>query len=570
MNFFEDTFITILNMSITASYVAITVIIARLLLKKAPKVFSYMLWSILLFRLVCPFSFSTGLSLLGLIFPIQNGISSNRFIPEDIGLMATPAVDVGIESANAAINGSLPSATPISSINPMQALISLGTFIWLTGIILLLIFALVSYLRLKKQIATATLVSDNIYETDLIRSPFVCGFLRPNIYLPLSLSGSERKYILNHERIHIKRFDYLVKPIAFLALVIHWFNPLMWFCYALMTKDMEMSCDERVIRETAKEEITVYSSSLLAMAVRKSIPAPIPLAFGESNVKARINNILNYKKPGTWAITVSVIAVIALVMMLGTNPISEYKTSAYDVDSLVKNKTQYIGNNSKVVALIDGMPLPAGIIRDEVQLVTTRTPYGLIVHYIMTDDSLQISEEQFLKNSVLLFALIENVETIEHLGHWNNMLLSSTPFRFTYTRADAERIVGGDVKQFAESKEHLTELLEVIDVLNAENPKSAFKGLELYVWRNPELTGNNDIYYTLLLGTNRNKTKEEVFDLLVATSNLEKINHEIADYDYTDIFVYHPQSISKEEMSEITDQIKIKNGSIAVGTAWFD
>lgn len=186
------------------------------------------------------------------------------------------------------------------------------------------------------------------------------------------------------------------------------------------------------------------------------------MGFFESNVKARINNILKYKKPSMWVITASVIAVIMLVVMLGTNPISDNKTYDYDFDSLMKNKTQYIGNFSKVVALIDAMPLPAGIIRDVVQLETTKIPYGLIVHYSMTDDSLQISEEQFLRNTMLLFALIENVETIDHLGHWNNKILSSTPFRFTYTRTDAERIVGGDLRQFGESKDRLAELLEVI------------------------------------------------------------------------------------------------------------
>lgn len=695
MGFFEDAFISILNMSITASYVAIAVIISRLLLKKAPKVFSYALWSIVLFRLICPFSFSSSFSLLGLIHPAQTGTSPAQYIPQDIGMMAAPTVDTGVDSANTAFNSSLPAATPFASVNPMQIWITLGTLIWLIGAAVLLIYAVISYLRLKRQISIATLVSDNVYETDLIRSPFVCGFVKPKIYLPLSLAGHEREYILCHEQTHITRLDYLVKPVAFLALALHWFNPLMWLCFSLMTKDMEMSCDERVIQRTKGEEVTSYSGSLLALATHKKMPSPSPLAFGESNVKARINNILNYKKPAFWVIIASVIAVITLVVMLISNPIigfsiyehpetflganslrapakvhivdqnsgneymltdaneiaqvtaivddmrvakkeiskarggksdsrysisyyddindsiSEYRytvhlapvwtdnnvkpsfrfnlinqkdiferleevfaskdgKAVYDVDFLIKNKTQYIGNHVKVGLLINGMPLPEGITRGTLELSTSKPPYGVIYHYNLNDDSIVISEEQFLRNSILLFALIDNAEEVTHLGHWNNKLLSSTPFRFTYTRADAERIVGGDVRQFAKSQESLDELIEIIQMSGKGNTKTAMKGLELYVWRKPELTGNDNIYYTLLLGTNRNKIEDEVYDLSVATTNIENINREIASYGEVDIIVSHPMYMSKEEMNEIADQIEIRNGLIAVGTGWFE
>lgn len=695
MNFFEDAFISVLNMSTTASYAAIAVIIARLLLRRAPKVFSYSLWSIVLFRLICPFSFSSAFSLLGLLQSGQTPTSKALYIPLKIGMMASPTIDTGIDSINAVVNTSLPPAAPYASINPLQVWITLGAHIWFIGTIVLLIYAMITYHRLKKQISMATLVSDNIYESDLIPSPFVCGFVKPKIYLPLCLTGQEREYVLRHEQTHIKRLDYLIKPLAFFALLLHWFNPLLWLCFALMTKDMEMSCDERVIQRSVKEEVSRYSSSLLALATHKKMPAPSPLAFGESNVKARINNILKYKKPAFWVITISIIAVICLAVALISNPIKgfsiyehpntflgpkslrtpakvyitdnlngeEYmltnakeiaqvtaivedmrlakkeiskdrsgipdnrysifyyadiddspadyryiihaapvwidnnvkpsfrfklinqediyrrlekvfaakeQKSEYDIAILLENKTPYIGNNSKVVALIDTLPLPEGIIRETVKLYTSNAPYGVTINYRLKDDSIQISEEQFLRNSLLLFALIDNAEQINHHGYWNDKLLSSTPFRYSYTRADAERVVGGDIRQFAGSPKRLAELIQIVQMISADIKKTAMKGLELYVWKNPELTGSDDIYYTLLLGTNRNKTADEVYNLSVATTDIEDINRELFGYEETAIFVNHPRSISKEEMNKIVDQIKVKNGTIAVGTGWFE
>lgn len=694
MGFFADAFITVLNMSITASYVAAAVIVARLLLKKASKIFSYVLWSLVLFRLVCPFSFSAGFSLLRVI-PSPIIASSAEYLPRDIGMAAAPTVDTGMNSINSVVNNSLPLATPAASVNPMQLLIAPGTLVWLTGIAVLLIYAVITYLRLKKQISTATLVTDNVYETELVRSPFVCGFIKPKIYLPLSLNGIERQYILCHEETHIKRLDYLVKPVAFFALALHWFNPIMWLCFSLMTKDMEMSCDEKVLQRTGAKEAASYSGSLLALAIPKKMPGPSPLAFGESNVKARINNILNYKKPAFWVFITSIIAVIILAIILISNPIQglsiykhpetflsknslrapakiyiadningdqymltdageiakvtaivedmriakkeisknrggssdsrysiayyddiddrmeEYRYTihvapvwidnnvkpsyrfklinqqdickrleavfaakagkvVYDVDDLLQNKTKYIGNNSKVGALIDALPLPQSIIRDKIELSTAQTPYVVSITYHLQDDTIPISEKQFLRNSVLLFALIDNVDKVEHIGFWNNKSLSSIPFTYSHTRADAERIVGGDVRQFAKSRESLNELIEILSLLDESKSKTAMKGLELYVWRNPKLTGTEDLYYTLLPGTNRNKTEAEVYDLAVATTDFKSIQRQIAGYGEVDVLISHPQYISKPEMNAIADQIKIENGSIAVGTSWFE
>lgn len=177
MGLFENAFISILNMSITASYVATAVIIARLLLRKAPKVFSYALWSIVLYRLICPFSFSSAFSLLGLIQPEQTHSISTQYIPQNIGIMAAPTVNNGFDSMTTTFDTLLPAATAFASAGTMQVLITLGTLIWLIGVAVLLTYAAISYYRLKRQLSMATLVSDNIYETDLIRGTFVCGFI---------------------------------------------------------------------------------------------------------------------------------------------------------------------------------------------------------------------------------------------------------------------------------------------------------------------------------------------------------------------------------------------------------
>ncbi|WP_083842141.1 M56 family metallopeptidase [Desulfosporosinus youngiae] len=579
--FYEDAFMTVLNMSVTASYVALAVLAARFLLRKAPKLFSYALWSIVLFRLICPVSFSSGFSLLGLIGSnhVDNTFSAAQYIPRKIGLMAVPQVNTGIDSVNAGINAVLPAATPYASVNPMQVWISLAGLVWLTGIVVLLGYAIFSYQRLLSRISTATWVEDNIYETDLIQTPFVCGFIKPRIYLPLRITGREREYIIRHEQVHIKRLDYIIKPLAYFALVIHWFNPLIWVCFSLFTKDMEMSCDERVVERAENGEVISYSSSLLALAAQKKMPRPTPLAFGESNVKARIKNILNYRKPSFWALSVSAIALLILVVVLISNPLSRQNTSdlqaaasSYNVEYLLNNKTPYVGNNSKVGALLNGLPLPEGITRGSFVLSTDNPPYGLTSYYDLEDDALEVSEDQFLRNSILLFALIDNLDQVTHTGFWHNKLLSSTPFQFSYTRADAERVAGGDVRQFAKDQRSLEELIEVVKLLGSDTTQAqaTMKGLELYVWRNPELTGSNAIYYTLLQGTNRNKTAEEIYDLTAATTSIEDIRRELAKYGTIDVLVSHPLEISKQEMMEIVDQMKVKNGSIAAGVRWFE
>jgi beta-lactamase regulating signal transducer with metallopeptidase domain len=337
MNHLQGMFTTILNMSITASYVAIGVILVRILLRKAPKIFSYALWAVVLFRLICPLSFTTAFSFLGLLnVDSQNNTGVLKYVPNDIGFMNTPTIQSGIGSLDSAVNSALPQATPIASVNPMQIWMDVLSLIWIAGIVVLLSYSMFSYMKMKRQLITATLVKDNIYESDQIGTAFVCGFIHPKIYVPVGVREADLSYILEHERTHIRRKDYLIKPFAFFALILHWFNPLIWLCFKLLSRDMEMSCDESVLQKMSPDVKGSYSSSLLSLSVKRNgIFAANPLAFGESHIKARIKNVLNYKKPGFWVVILSVLILLSTAFILLSNPQPRYSNlTAEKVESM--------------------------------------------------------------------------------------------------------------------------------------------------------------------------------------------------------------------------------------------
>ncbi|MEN3004875.1 M56 family metallopeptidase [Dehalobacterium formicoaceticum] len=316
--FLPDLFLKVLNMSITASLVMIFVMAARLLLKKAPKIFSYSLWSVVLFRLICPFSFTSAFSFLKVFF---HGSRSMDHIPNQIGMMAQPRMETGPDQVNAMINGSLPAAAvPYSGANPMEMIMFALSLIWVIGMMILVVYGVSSYFLLKRKVSTGMLLKDNVFESEKIAAPFVLGIIRPRIYLPLGLSETEKSFILKHEQTHIRRFDYIIKPFAFLVLCIHWFNPIVWISFVLMSRDMEMSCDEQVIKELGTEIKKDYSASLLSLAVNRGMISGSPLSFGETGVKGRITNVLNYRRPALWVIVAAIILVAAMVIGLSGNP----------------------------------------------------------------------------------------------------------------------------------------------------------------------------------------------------------------------------------------------------------
>ncbi len=321
MNLLRGLLIQILNMSITASCVAGGVILLRLCLRKSPKIFSYCLWLAVLFRLICPFSFASTFSLMGL-FPASLQETTQK-LKEDI-----PANSVEQQSgapAPAFSSGNpiqAPLPAPLSPRPPIKPdLLFFLSIVWLIGVLLLLLHSLIAYGRLKNRLSTATLVTDRIYETDRIPTAFVFGFLSPKIYLPLGIEPGRLPYILAHERHHIHRRDYLVKVLAYLALCLHWFNPLLWISFELMSRDLEMSCDEYVLKKLGGEIRTDYSASLLSFSAKTAYPSLLsPLAFGENHARARIKNVMNYKRPPFWILLSSLCIVIITAFCLIANP----------------------------------------------------------------------------------------------------------------------------------------------------------------------------------------------------------------------------------------------------------
>jgi beta-lactamase regulating signal transducer with metallopeptidase domain len=277
----SELFLTVLNMSLTASYVIIFVIFIRLLLKRAPKVISYALWGIVAFRLIIPFSFES-------MFSLMPRNTSTVLIPHDIIYQQSPQINSGIEVIDLFVSQSFPVQIVGASANPLQVYVVIGAYIWAIGITALLVYSFVSILFLKRQLKSAQLIENNIFEAKNLKTPFVLGLIRPKIYLPDELNATERSYILLHEQTHIYRNDHIIKVFAFLILSIHWFNPLVWIAFMLMSKDMELSCDERVLKQMNNEDIKKpYANSLLSLATGKHILNGSPLAFGEGSVKGR-------------------------------------------------------------------------------------------------------------------------------------------------------------------------------------------------------------------------------------------------------------------------------------------
>ena len=289
---FYDFLPRLLNMSLTASVVIVFVLLLRLLLKKAPKVISYALWSIVLFRLLCPVSIQSNLSLFGLLeipTAASGSITSTiEYVPEDLIHTPYPSVDLPVSGVEEAINEVLPQGEEQLAADPLEAPVAAATYVWMAGVLVMGIYAAGSYGKLRRKLVTASRLRENIYLADEITSPFVLGLFRPKIYLPSSLGEQEQTYILLHEQHHIRRLDHIIKVLAFFALCIHWFNPLVWLAFFLSGKDMEMSCDEAVIRKLGDGVLADYAASLLSLATGRPIIAGVPLAFGEGDAKGRI------------------------------------------------------------------------------------------------------------------------------------------------------------------------------------------------------------------------------------------------------------------------------------------
>lgn len=308
-------FIKIINMSISASYIVLAVLLLRLLLKKAPKWIAVIPWGIVGLRLIMPFSFESIFSLI----PSSETISKAPDSPR-------PHFESGVNIIDNQVNDYLAGHYYEGVTRPAGHFADITTIlaiVWTVGIVLLLAYMIISYSRVKKNIGTAVLLRDNIYQSENIVSPFVLGIIKPKIYLPFNMTGQDMEHVVAHETAHIRRKDHFWKPLGFLLLTVHWFNPLMWLGYVLFCRDIELACDEKVIKELDRGARADYSQALLTCSVNRRMIAACPLAFGEIGVKNRVKSVLNYKKPAFWLITVAVAACAVLAVCSLTDPVNK-------------------------------------------------------------------------------------------------------------------------------------------------------------------------------------------------------------------------------------------------------
>lgn len=505
-------FSKILSMSLSASFVIGAVLVLRLLLWRAPKKYSYILWLLVFFRLLCPFTIESPLSLVpvkedaiayqggGESMKIDTGIGVvDRLVVEGI----TKAGDKIFQldgSVNDAVSGTGDQTAGTAAAEGEQrsltgVFVTAAGWIWVFGMAALLAYGVAQVLRLRYRLRTAVRVSGAevgpcpipVYESDSLKTAFLLGLFRPRIYLPLGIE-EERGYVIAHEWMHRKRLDHIVKPICYLAVVLHWFNPLVWLAFCFMTRDMEMACDEQVLGEAIRDIRSDYSKSLLKLSVKGS-GLTVPLAFGETNTKERIKHALNYRRPSVWigigAILVIIIAAVTLLTAgrggnrlfgggddgsglsgIWQEPLSEEEFYR----QLSENRNPYIGDasaNGRIIGLLPGL---AGYEYAGTELQTSTEPYELTIFYQQTEP---ISVEQELenadimaRNAMYLFAAIENMGRCQfelEPGAWAD----HTGSICGYGREEMEAIYG-PLYEKSETPEGLRQLAEDYDAYQEE------------------------------------------------------------------------------------------------------
>ena len=413
----NELFLKIINMSISASWLVLAVLILRFVLKKAPKWINVLLWGIVAIRLICPFSFESTLSL----------IPSAETIPLNIGMDTTPTINSGISAINNAVNPIISqSNTPMAgaSVNLLQITIGIYEYIWIFGMIALALYTAISYWRLRRKVDTAVRYKDNIFQSENVSFPFVLGIIKPRIYLPFKMNGQYLEYVVAHEQAHICRKDHWWKPLGFLLLMIHWFNPLMWLAYVLLCRDIELACDEKVIKELGNEQRGDYTQALVACSVNRRMIAACPLAFGEVSVKERVKSVMNYKKPAFWVIIISVIVCVGVAVCFLTNP----KQDSYTLRIVVPAGSQekFVYTDEEVSTIRNSIKIWSGDGLGDTEVIlspvnkTTETRYtatylthGMPVEFDAEKNTwfkIGVNMQNPTNEDIIVYVEVENVE----------------------------------------------------------------------------------------------------------------------------------------------------------------
>ena len=413
----NELFLKIINMSISASWLVLAVLILRFVLKKAPKWINVLLWGIVAIRLICPFSFESTLSL----------IPSAETIPLNIGMDTTPTINSGISAINNAVNPIISqSNTPMAgaSVNLLQITIGIYEYIWIFGMIALALYTAISYWRLHRKVDTAVRYKDNIFQSENVSSPFVFGIIKPRIYLPFKMNGQDLEHVVAHEHAHIRRKDHWWKPFGFLLLTIHWFNPLMWMAYVLLCRDIELACDEKVIKELGNEQRGDYTQALVACSVNRRMIAACPLTFGEVGIKERVKSVMNYKKPAFWVIIISVIVCVGVAVCFLTNP----KQDSYTLRIVVPAGSQekFVYTDEEVSTIRNSIKIWSGDGLGDTEVIlspvnkTTETGYtatylthGMPVEFDAEKNTwfkIGVNMQNPTNEDIIVYVEVENVE----------------------------------------------------------------------------------------------------------------------------------------------------------------
>ena len=413
----NELFLKIINMSISASWLVLAVLILRFVLKKAPKWINVLLWGIVAIRLICPFSFESPLSL----------IPSAETIPLNIGMDSTPTINSGISAINNAVNPIISqSNTPMAgaSVNLLQITIGIYEYIWIFGMIALALYTAISYWRLHRKVDTAVRYKDNIFQSENVSFPFVLGIIKPRIYLPFKMNGQYLEHVVAHEQAHICRKDHWWKPLGFLLLMIHWFNPLMWLAYVLLCRDIELACDEKVIKELGNEQRGDYTQALVACSVNRRMIAACPLTFGEVGVKERVKSVMNYKKPALWVIIIAVIVCVGVAVCFLTNP----KQDSYTLRIVVPagSQEEFVYTDEEVSAIRNSIKIWSGDGLGDTEVLlspvnkTTETGYtatylthGMPVEFDAEKNTwfkIGVNMQNPTNEDIIVYVEVENVE----------------------------------------------------------------------------------------------------------------------------------------------------------------
>ena len=525
-------FLSILNMSIAASWIVLAVLVLRFLLKKAPKWITVLLWAVVAVRLICPLAIESKVSLIPSAQTVSPGIMMDR----------DPKIYTGIPAVNNSINpiiGAAFAPSPGTSMNPLQFWIPLAAGLWGIGAFALFFYGIISYVRIKKRISAAVLLRDKVYQSENVSSPFVLGMIRPKIYLPFSMTGAEMLHVIAHEEAHIRRKDHWWKPIGFAVLSLHWFNPLMWLAYVLLCRDIEMACDQKVVKTLNAEERADYSQALLNCSVGRKLIASCPLAFGEVGVKDRVRSVLSYKKPCFWLLLAGIGASMVLAVCFLTNPSTGKLGTLENLEFITLTGRV---ENTACVWVSDGFSyervgkISEDLLRDLADIKTSKE-----------EISLNRSEDRDKSHTIILqnanqagASLSSYIDGLyihfnsDFTSVWiNNNVKPTLSYRVMEpekAKEVYENLSNYNVSAPAETYPSLSPEATNISSLKEKFPAyfdlGTFKGLEIYVWQMAE----NAYSCGVLQGVNRNYSQGEIWALHENPASLEEMQAIIAYY----------------------------------------